>query len=284
MKYQDILKANLKSDCFLRLYSVNIDIPMPEQGLVGDLYVAVNPIEESLVFGKKYDKKDLKVTSLFRVKNIEDKEKLELIRSDDPMERSICFNGIEKFKGNVLVLGAGIGVVQGFLEQNKQVKSVLTVEEEKDVCSLIKKSYPNQEFVVQNYNEFFHECSELFDCVYIHPWNSFHYELIPYLNTLVAASITKCITQKIVVWGYAHTVDEYTEACLKILKKAKNNINTIKLGFVETTSLKRSSPMMASCIEFLREEYVRTKTGKWAPKTGEVKKLALETALTSTAR
>jgi len=287
MEYRDILQSNLKSDCVLRSESIQIDLPMPENGLTGTLYVAKNLLGDALVFGKKHKDNKLEITSIFRVKGKDDNEKLELIRSDDPQERSISFVGVESFRGNVLVVGAGIGVVQGFLALNKNVTSVTTVEEETDVCELVKGLYPFQQFIAKDYYEFFHENQESFDCIYIHPWNSFHYELIPYLNTLVAASISKCPegqVPQVSVWGYGHTVNEYTKACLTLLRKAKSNINTIKLGFDKTSALKRSSPLMASCIEFLREEYVKTKTGKWAPKTERIIKLALETALTSSAR
>jgi len=297
MDYKDILQFNLKSDTVLRLESLAINLPLPKDGLEGELYVDTNPLGDALVFGKKFKDKIWDVTSLFRVVEQEGKQKLELIRSEDPQERSICYNGVEKFKGKVLVAGAGIGVAQGILEQNKNVTSVTTVEEDEDVCSLIKKLYPKQEFVAKSYYEFFQDSQDLYDCIYIHPWNSFHYDLIPYLNTLVAAAYNNYTTIKaavdkydtltvpiIVVWGYAHSIEEYARACLKMLKKATKNINTIKLGFDKLAILRQSSPLMASCIEYLREEYVKTKTGKWAPKVLEVRKLAVETALTSHAR
>ena len=190
MRYLEILRSNLRNDCTWRPDADTINLPMPKLGLIKELFVSSNPIGDSLVFGKKFHDKTFKMTSLFRVvKDKQGKEVLKLIRSEDPQERSMCLNGVENFHGKVLVIGAGLGVAQGFLALNKYVDSVTTVEEAEDVCNLIKNLYPKQDFFSGNYYEYVQDCPQFFDCIFIHPWNSFHYELIPYLNNIVPQGV-----------------------------------------------------------------------------------------------
>lgn len=287
-------KDNLKGGCVFVPASLDKEIPLPPAGEhEGDLYVSYGQLGNTKIFGKVIEKlAKWEVCSLFKVEvraegtSTEvpsEKSILRLIRSDDPQERSVCWEITNQCYGDVLVVGAGIGVVPGLLQVNDNVSSVRVLEEEPEVLRLIAKQFDSVRFIEANYFDSIPEVQEKFDCIVIHPWNSFHFEMLPFKNLLAglcALKLKDLAEGKVFVWGYARSLQLYTEQCKLLLKKAKRNTKILRAPEAKMKILRKTEPMTAACFEFLREAYMKDSFRKdWAPGVRTIEKLARATAL-----
>ncbi len=98
-----------------------------------------------------------------------------IVMSDTPMEQEGLRIPVIKARGKVLVIGLGIGLFPTMLRmRNRKVKSVLIVEESRDVAKLVYRHIKNSktELRISDGKDFLATCEEKFDFIFIDIWSA----------------------------------------------------------------------------------------------------------------
>ncbi len=99
-----------------------------------------------------------------------------LIMSDTPMEQEGLRIPVHTAHGKVLVIGLGIGLFPTLLRMyNRNVESVLIVEQSQDVVKLVYRHIENRKTKLRvcDGKEFLTTCEEKFDFIFIDVWSAF---------------------------------------------------------------------------------------------------------------
>ena len=121
---------------------------------------------------------------------------------DIPVERKAQKKIAEKAFGDVLIAGYGLGIVQKYLSENNNVKSVTTIEKSKEVIDKVKQIYGKTygEIIV---GDFYDDLMQgKFDCVIGDVWE----DIIPgsledYRRFKIRAKEFVKKDGKILAWG-----------------------------------------------------------------------------------
>lgn len=122
---------------------------------------------------------------------------------DIPIERQIQKKIADQAYGIVLVAGYGLGIVQQYLMQNKDVNLILTVEQHKKVVDLCYKEYERIYGTLPIYGDFYKFKNHLkFDCIIGDIWDDITPEQLPkYIKFKNHAQTLLTPGGKILAWG-----------------------------------------------------------------------------------
>ena len=89
---------------------------------------------------------------------------------DIPTEQKAQMKIANKAFGNVLVAGYGLGIIQKFLFENKNVKSIVTIEKSKEIIDNVKQFYGKMygDVIIQDFYDY--QTNKKFDCVIGDVW------------------------------------------------------------------------------------------------------------------
>ncbi len=122
---------------------------------------------------------------------------------DIKSERKIQYDLAHQAYGDVLVTGYGLGLVQGYLRHNPNVKSITTIEISEEVIQACKNQfgYITGDYIIENF--YTTNITKQFDCVIGDIWK----EIVPeslddykrFKNQ--ALKMVKPMGYKILAWG-----------------------------------------------------------------------------------
>lgn len=131
---------------------------------------------------------------------------------DIPVERKVQKQIADKAFGDVLIAGYGLGIVQKYLSENNNVKSVTTIEKSKEVIDKVKQIYGKTygEIIIGDfYDDLMHD---KFDCVVGDIWGDIVPEsLEEYKKFKLRAKEFVKRKGKILAWGqefFEHLIEE----------------------------------------------------------------------------
>lgn len=99
-----------------------------------------------------------------------------LLMSDTPLEQESLRVPVIAAHGKTLVIGLGIGLFPTLLRmRNQSVKSILIVEQSRDVAKLVYHHVKNRRttLLVRDGKEYLSTCEEKFDFIFIDVWSTF---------------------------------------------------------------------------------------------------------------
>lgn len=251
------------------------DIKQLEPGTYGSIQVCKSSDDfETSLFGSPYTEEE-PITAIYEIggdvswnpeigftASGEDKRVFP-IRACDVQERAVCSAHAKHAHGKVLVLGAGAGVFQQLAIQNPNVTSVVTVEENQDLAHIMKEQLSLK---FTSFKEIL-EYEDKFQFIFINPWATYSYEIIPALNTLLFAAeklLDPASTSAVTIWGHGRRVSLLQEAVLPIWARALANPELFVRTITEERlfHLDKKAPMAAGLFSLLRRSCLPSKKGK----------------------
>ena len=97
----------------------------------------------------------------------------DILMSDTPMEQEGLKIPLVVARGNVLIIGLGIGLYPTLLrEHNRLVKSITNVEQSPDVAKLVYRHIKNSKtkLIISEGKEYLLSCKERYDFIFIDIW------------------------------------------------------------------------------------------------------------------
>lgn len=237
--------------------------PMKIDGLVASAYVAVGGLVE---------------VDEVRLQFLKRTGRAELLRSNDPQERMTCWNAAKRAHGRVLCIGAGIGVFQQMALATGRCTRVLTVDEHSTPNEIVENDV-GLETVTEKPEKYLAETRDRFDFVYIHPWNSPSFELLPAANALAVMAkrvLVPGFSSAVAVWAHRHAIDAFVAAAEPLADAAASGRMR---GMVRLRRhMRLASPLSERFLTLLEEA---TAEGR-SPDRETARQIALRVALQTT--
>ena len=130
---------------------------------------------------------------------------------DSIQERLMMWEAAKRCRGRVLCGGLGMGIFPQFALSLPRVDSVLVVEMDPAIISLIKTTWANRAWPKRDncsiqqspIETFLKTTKEKFDTVYIDTWDALTYDYLPHVNYLKSlARRTLRPGGEVLLWGY----------------------------------------------------------------------------------
>ena len=197
---------------------------------------------------------------IFRIeKESKNKESHIVWMGDTFQERLMMWEAAKRCQGKVLCGGLGMGIFPQYALSLPRVESVHIVDIDKDVISLIEKTWSKSPWprssdctiTHSKIEDYLKKTREKFDTVYIDTWDALTEEYLPHINYLL--KLSKRVLKpggEVLFWGYDLMVRLYLDQARNILNRREYFLAADKW---QMKTLSKQLPLFHKLVRWLKK-------------------------------